>query len=559
MPYYLIENFNAGLDLRKSIEVAPPGSLRVLRNATINAGGEVEKRKAFVRNEALTAYGQDAQFKGKIVGPMQVPAFPNMVFFRHHADALPGGDFVAGAGLSGVSFAEYVEEGEGLSSYRYWVHKNTNAAVRIAEPNLLHNATVNEFGSADYPGFNEADFSGQIYAVDRYYAGDLSENTFHYQQYMLAETGEPYQFDIDSGLEGRGPQITLGNKSYTISSDILYSSAVGDPLDFVGAGQGSLKISSQGYSIGRALATAIYYEQLTIFGTRGAQFYSVDPDFAQNQYLRAVETSLFAPRSVTGYGDGDLIYLSRTGIRSLQARDSSNLAVTNDVGSPIDQLIRDELTYDPTLTELVAGGAALPISDFYNLALGIVYPTTGEFWLFLKDKVFVLSRHPGARVLAWSTYDLPTPDADNLSATAGAVKSKWCADACRIGDTVAFRNFADEVFVYGGVSGDAYDNAECEVITPFLDMERPGDNKYFTGIDLVCEGVWDVEVTTVVRGDGEELYWEKVAQIDGRTRQQVRVPLSVQGTQIALRLTSRTPRRARLSQIGLYFEQGAQK
>lgn len=559
MPYYVIDNFQRGLDLRKSIEVAPPGSLRVLRNAFINSGGEVEKRKAFVRNEVLTAYGQGNAFKGKIVGPMQIPAYTNMAYFRHHTSAMPEAGFTVGSGLGGSSYSSYTEDGVGRQTYRFWANRveNEQSIVRHA---LMHNSSVSEFGAGDFPGFSVDDFAGQVYAVDASYDSNNRKPIYHHlQQYILIDTGEPFKFAAGSGKLDRSQQITLQNKSFTVSDDILYSSAVGDPLNFEDAGSGFLKISSQGISIGRAVALAIYFGQLTIFGPRGAQFYEVDPDFALTQYLRTVETDIFASRSVIGYADGDLIYLSRTGIRSLQARDSSNFAITNDVGSPIDALIKDEIAYDPDVVEAAGAASTLPVSDFYYLAKSVIYPMTGDYWLFLKDKIYVLSRHPAADVLAWSTFDLPVPDDEHIGIYTGPIKSRWCGDACRIGDTITFRNFADEMFVYGGPSGNEYDESEAEVITPFMDMERPGDNKYYTGIDLVCEGKWDVEIALDPVADGEELVWRKVAEVDGRTRRQTRIYFQAQGTQIALRMTSRTPRAARLSQVAIYYEMGGQK
>lgn len=563
MAYYLVDDFQRGLDVRRSSEVAPAGSLRVLRNAFVNAGGEIEKRRAFVQNAQLTAYGQDPVFKGKIVGPMKVPAYTNTVFMRHYVDALPGTPFTTGAGLSGNVYSEYVEDGEGLSALRFYVHKSYNATFGIPDTPyaMLHNRTANEFGSADYPGYSADDFAGQIYSVDRYYyesGGAVTSRTTHLQQYMLTNTGEPFEFDVDSPLRDRGPQITLSNKSWTIDPDILYASALGDPLDFVGTGAGSLKLSSQGSSIGAALALGVYYEQLAVFGQRGVQFYDTDPDFARTQYTRTVETSLFAPRSVTGYADGDVMYLSRTGIRSLQARDSSNLAITSDVGSPIDELIKDEIRYDPDTTETILS-STLPVADFFSLAIGIIYPLAGEFWLFLKDKVYVLSRHPAAKVLAWSQYDLPTPATANVPANVGPIKSQWCADAAQILDTITFRNFADEFFVYGGSSGEEYDESEVEVVTPFMDMERPGDIKYFSGIDLICEGKWGIEAAIQPKDASGNINWVKVAEIENSSRAKSRIPLNMQGYQIALRLTSISPFKARLAQIGVYFELGSQK
>lgn len=48
MPYILIENFNGGLDRRRKISTAPPGTLWELTNAHITRGGEIQKRKSFV-------------------------------------------------------------------------------------------------------------------------------------------------------------------------------------------------------------------------------------------------------------------------------------------------------------------------------------------------------------------------------------------------------------------------------------------------------------------------------------------------------------------------------
>ena len=45
--YYEIAGFQTGIDLRKSPLTAPPTSLRVLTNAHITPGGEIEKRSQF--------------------------------------------------------------------------------------------------------------------------------------------------------------------------------------------------------------------------------------------------------------------------------------------------------------------------------------------------------------------------------------------------------------------------------------------------------------------------------------------------------------------------------
>src|SRR5215831_16003468 len=45
---FSVNNFNGGLDTRKTTLTAPGGTLRQLENAFVNSGGEIEKRLAFV-------------------------------------------------------------------------------------------------------------------------------------------------------------------------------------------------------------------------------------------------------------------------------------------------------------------------------------------------------------------------------------------------------------------------------------------------------------------------------------------------------------------------------
>lgn len=66
MPYLVIDKFQYGLDLRKSPITASAESLRVLRNAIVNAGAEVEKRRAFVKQVSapgtIGLYGDGGEF-----------------------------------------------------------------------------------------------------------------------------------------------------------------------------------------------------------------------------------------------------------------------------------------------------------------------------------------------------------------------------------------------------------------------------------------------------------------------------------------------------------------
>jgi hypothetical protein len=66
MAYLVLDKFSIGLDLRKSPITAPADSLRVLKNGIINAGSEIEKRRAFVKHctapGTIGLYGDGNEF-----------------------------------------------------------------------------------------------------------------------------------------------------------------------------------------------------------------------------------------------------------------------------------------------------------------------------------------------------------------------------------------------------------------------------------------------------------------------------------------------------------------
>ncbi|MDG3089227.1 hypothetical protein P7F88_25525 [Vibrio hannami] len=541
MPYYVVSNFASGRDLRRSTETTPSGSLFVLRNAFINEGGQIEKRKAWVMQEALTAYGQDPRFKGKIAGPFSSPFQDNSVVFRHQGDDMPSQNFTAETTTTAVTVDKDVNTGRSLQSI--WVQASTQPIAGNAA--LLHVVSAYPYGD-------------NAYILEAY----LDPSTFDwvFQHTYLSFSEETPNAEVSvSDNNGREFQRVLRNKGYVVKNRTLYASAVGAPQDMSGAGSWVIDITTQGMPIGAGVALADYFGQLVVMGARGMQFWQVDPDPALNQYLRTVDDAILAARSVTGYGSGDLLYLNNSGIRSLQARDSSNLARVSDIGSPIDRDIRAKLQADDGDAEALFAASSPEYSNslFHHLATGSIHKQTGQFWLALRNEVHVLARYPSAGVQAWSTFDLPFPQ--NAAPISGDVKGQWVADWCEVNDSIIMRNFADEVYTYGGPGGDAYDDAQVEVIIPFMDFERPGSIKQFTGIDLVCDGSWAVDFTTDFHGNERNLHWERLADVHGSTRSMDRIDFSASGTHLALRLTTSDQFAASLSEILVHYETGRQK
>jgi len=93
MPYILITDFKAGLDVRRLPEAATPGSLTTLINAHINRGGEIEKRLSFVSKYTIPTgtFGLQATTSALYVfGSGTDPGVPSGLTYQRlqHPDAL---------------------------------------------------------------------------------------------------------------------------------------------------------------------------------------------------------------------------------------------------------------------------------------------------------------------------------------------------------------------------------------------------------------------------------------------------------------------------------------
>ncbi|MFA5712247.1 hypothetical protein, partial [Mycolicibacterium sp.] len=55
MPYFVIENFRAGVDTRSPVYAAEPGTLSVGTDVHLTRGGHIEARKEFVEVATLPA------------------------------------------------------------------------------------------------------------------------------------------------------------------------------------------------------------------------------------------------------------------------------------------------------------------------------------------------------------------------------------------------------------------------------------------------------------------------------------------------------------------------
>lgn len=537
MASFVIENFSNGLDLRRSADTAPAGSLRSLKNAFINEGGEIEKRKSFAELFDVQEYTQGVNRKGKIIGPLVCPKTQGQVLFMHAYDtvATPG----IWTAVNGVSSKAVISDPETEQFLEVYATKQIEKALQV-DGTMRHasaGAAVFALGTMQYWG--EWDNGSQF----------IRDYPIHVEFDAVGQEPEVVTHITDNN--NHEAVFVHRNKGYSLDQYTLFASAVEDITDWVGTGSGAVDLNKQSsIPIGNGIGLSEYYGALAVFGQSGVQFWTVDADFAGNQYERTVKTSVLSPRSITSYGDGDLLYLSKSGLRSLRARDSSNFAKVSDVGSPIDKLLQAATAFNST-NQVNVGGTTLPSATFDYLAIGEVLEEKGQFWLFLRDKIYVLSNYPDAGVRAWSIYDLPEPELSVINSEFDEVVNRWCADACSVNETIMFRNFADEVYLYGGTGQSNYDTSLVEVITPHMDMGRPTNEKQIYGINLACFGDWTIEVSL----DVNNVQWENIGVVTNSThRYSGIVSYEARSTHIALRLTTRDARAAKLGQVAILYD-----
>jgi hypothetical protein len=174
-----------------------------------------------------------------------------------------------------------------------------------------------------------------------------------------------------------GKMVTASERIYAISDDGLTVRfcKVGGPTDWTLAGDaGFLSVSRHFGSGQRAYGLGLYQDKLAVFSDQSIQLWNIDPD----------PTAMALDRVVDGVGtrhhdsivslNGDLMFLSETGVRSLTTLSNALFPTDVDMGLPIKAmtpspaaLTRFSLgSYEPSAIAL----AAVPFGQYWVSAPG---------------------------------------------------------------------------------------------------------------------------------------------------------------------------------------------
>jgi hypothetical protein len=317
--------------------------------------------------------------------------------------------------------------------------------------------------------------------------------------------------------------LTYKTKAHVTSGSSLFFSGVNQPTQWGLNATGSGFINMSNNNGGNEVLTgvALYQGNVASFARRAVQIWSIDTDPANNRQGQVLSnTGALGQKSIISVGDIDVFYLSDSGIRSLRARDSSNAAVVNDVGTPIDNLVLSDVS---GLNEVQK--TACP---------AVIEPIDGRYWLAVGNKIYVYSYFPGSQVAAWSTYE-PGRTFTDFTTKDGKVYAKE----------------GNIVYVYGGLDGNTYDSSNVEVILPYLDGGKPAHMKTLMGLDMTCEGEWAVEIgMDPVSPDARDL----VATVSQPTFTLGRIQATGMGTHVGVRMVNQSAGYARIANLITHFD-----
>jgi hypothetical protein len=571
-----MQDIRLGMDRkRKSRVVSPLGSAWTIKNAHLTRGGDIDRRKKFVKqpgtfpsttaglfaiNETLYCVGYDSGEAGNVPSGVthiltQHPTPATAIIKARGAEAFDGQLYSIIEYSDGNIYHFYdddrVTDWDTLAS-----DVGTNDAVAAALATAIDKSAVVNASSASSvvtvtgeennvsftitgATVNNGSNADQTLTVVQTQAAGASQpqintvtvgGTFEAADQFTVTINSTEEYTVTGGSSGTGTSaLTFKQKLYSTAASNLYFCALNAPTQWIsGTDYGFINMASQ--TAGQeTLVTAEEYQGLmAIFSANNIRVWSISEDSSANVFLQTLQnTGTEAPESVLAYGNNDVFYYHVSGIRSIKARDSSNAAYVSDVGTAIDTHIRE---YSETLNE-----------EQTTRAVSVIEPVDGRFWMAIGYRVYVLSYFPSAKISAWSYYEL------DFQITHFA----------KINDRIYARGLEDDgtenLYLYGGTGNDVYPDAgEDEVVIelPYISAQDPASFKELLGFDIVGINDWRVDI---LPDPSDETVTEYQGIASGTTYGEPRYAVTGVTPLFAVNLTCRSAGPATLSALAMHY------
>jgi hypothetical protein len=320
---------------------------------------------------------------------------------------------------------------------------------------------------------------------------------------------------------------THKSKMYACCGSLLQFSGINDAtawnsLDDTGAS--FINMSNQDGGSETLVGLGLFQKNLAIFSENVIQTWSMNADPALNAQLQVLNnTGTTAHKSIIAYGNQDIAYLDKTGIRGLQARTAvADLASVNDIGTPIDTYVQAHVK---TISETVRDATCAAID-----------PYDSRLWMAIGNKIFVYTSFPSAKINAWTTYE-PGFQVD-------AMVSLNRRNYVRSGDTI---------YKYGGDDNETYDSSEVTVTLPYFHDNKPANYRELRGFDADLANLWAV---TVLVDPRDTTQYVDIGNLEGLTYVEGDIGIPCRSPFSAPKFVCNSAGYARISNFAVHFQKG---
>lgn len=143
-----------------------------------------------------------------------------------------------------------------------------------------------------------------------------------------------------------------------------------------------------------------------VFGQKTIQSWATDADPSKWTLVQVIDNAGTAfVDSIQSLGEIDVLYVDRTGIRSIRTKELSGAAFISDVGTPVDELTQVRVRQaEANNVKIVA----------------TINPVNKNYMAFIYDSIFTLSQYSSSKLSAWTRYDTSWTDVLNALSNIGA-------------------------------------------------------------------------------------------------------------------------------------------
>jgi hypothetical protein len=487
------DRFEIGIDHRKGKSVSDANRLRVLKNGYITTGKVVKKRPGITLISDFNTLGE--------VGSKGLASYSGSLVTFYDKDEGP----VTHSNSLLTSLPLVQVDGGGYAS--------NLEAIHYADPYYGFEYVVAEFADGTYQHhWIELGPFDDIFSID--FATESSMPSVVSDSNCPNTTGVVKQDDRifavnDDTIRYTDPTTATGD-----GKD--WSDSLGNPF-FLGTG---VKATGSVDAVGLGQ----YQGRLAVFFKDGTQIWDLDIAGSADAFYKAVEgVGTRYPRSIKSFA-GDILFLSKAGFRSITTQATTENMYDVDVGSPIDNLVRPDLT-----TSL------RPISGYFT---GL-----GQYWCFYatptnKTRVWVYTFSRTMKISAWSEYEFDFV-IDDITLHDGSVYF-------RAGEKVYLIDETDAVWDHDG------NDIAFSMEMAYLDFKKPGSLKYIASMDIVVQG--SIAVQFRYDPDDETKITDPIT-LTGDTRPEQSIPVEITTTGLAPVFTSTNDELVQIDMIQFHYDE----